>query len=164
MPKMSQILIKGQKVTRPPRFHEEHKLSSLKNLQYLHIGEWLGDITGKLWRECAMGLPSIDAPSLSSWPLPIRHTHFANAASVTQNKHWNHVIYTDSLFPASHSAFFPMVSYFHHGCNNQNRGKEKGRHLPIYSYRVAHCWYRESSHFMISQFMILAISWFWNRK
>ena len=133
MPKMSQILIKGQKVTRPPRFHEEHKLSSLKNL---HIGEWLGDInstltsqilpTGKLWRECSVGLPSIDAPSLSSWPLPIRHTHFANAASVTQNKHWNHVIYTDSLFPASHSAFFPMVSDFHHGCNNQNRGKEKG--------------------------------------
>ena len=141
MPKRSQILIKGQKVTRPPRFHEEHKLSSLKNLKYLHIGEWLGDInstltsqilhTGKLWRECSVGLPSIDAPSLSSWPLPIRHTHFANAASVTQNKHWNHVIYTDSLFPASHLAFFPMVSDFHHGCDKQNRRKEKGRHLPI---------------------------------
>ena len=34
---------KGQKVTQPPRFHEEHELSSLKNLQYLHIREWLGD-------------------------------------------------------------------------------------------------------------------------
>ena len=87
--------------------------------------------TGKLWRECSLGLPSIDAPSLPSWPLPIHHTHFANAASVTQNKHWNHVIYTDSLFPSSHSAFFPLVSNFHHGCNKPNREKEKGRHLPL---------------------------------
>ena len=45
---MSQILIKGQKVTRPSRFHEEYKLSSLKNLKYLHIGEWLGDINSTL--------------------------------------------------------------------------------------------------------------------
>ena len=157
MPKMSQILIKGQKVTRPPRFHEEHKLSSLKNL---HIGEWLGDINSTLTsqiQENSGGNVLWDYHQ--SMPPLFPAGHYQSGIHILQMRPALHRINIETMsfiqilcFPLLTRHFFQWFPIFTMDATIKTEGRKRE------AYRVGHCWYRGSLHLMISQFMILANS------